>query len=97
MDVRSFNVSHFVKAEPLDKLFFFSKKVSAYLNVFHRKENFKHDEQKGLNICLKANMSIYFFLCYLYKFVFHFALNGFCYNNYTTLLYNILSSFFGFI
>jgi hypothetical protein len=49
MKVRSFNVSHFVRAEPLDKFFFFSKKVSAYLNVFHRKKNFKHDEQKGLS------------------------------------------------
>ncbi len=43
MDVRSFDVtavSHFVKAEPLDKNFilFFSKKVSAYLNVFHQKK-----------------------------------------------------------
>ena len=27
---------------------FFSKKGSAYLNVFHRKKFFKHDEQKGL-------------------------------------------------
>jgi hypothetical protein len=56
MDVRSFNVtpvSHFVKAEPLDKNFFLSKKVSAYLNVFHRKKIkkkiSKHDEQKGLS------------------------------------------------
>jgi len=53
MDVRSFNVtpvSHFLKAEPLDRNFFFSKKISAYLNVFHRKKKkfFKHDEQKGL-------------------------------------------------
>ena len=40
MDVRSFNVSHFVKAEPLDKNYFFSKKVLAYLNAFHRKKNF---------------------------------------------------------
>ncbi len=54
MDVRSLNVtpvSHFVKAKPLDKNFFliFSKKVSAYLDVFHqkKKEIFKHDEQKG--------------------------------------------------
>ena len=42
MAVRNFNVapvSHFVKAEPLDKIFFFSKKVSAYLNVSHRKQN----------------------------------------------------------
>ena len=39
-DVRSLNVtpvSHFVKAEPLDN-FFFSIKVSAYLNVFRRKK-----------------------------------------------------------
>jgi len=56
--IRSFNiihVSHFVKAEPLGKifLFFFSKKVSAYLNVFNRKifkkKIFKHDDQKVLN------------------------------------------------
>jgi len=43
MDVRSFTVtpvSHFVKAEPLDKICLFSKKVSAYLNVFHRKKIF---------------------------------------------------------
>jgi hypothetical protein len=36
MDVRIFNVrpvSHFVKAEPLDKIFFFSKKVSAFLKA----------------------------------------------------------------
>ena len=26
MDVRSFNVSHFVKAEPYEKFFFFQKK-----------------------------------------------------------------------
>jgi len=43
MDVRSLNVtpvSHFVKAKPLDKNFFliFSKKVSAYLDVFHQKK-----------------------------------------------------------
>jgi hypothetical protein len=41
MDVRSFNItpfSDFVKAEPLDKIFF-SKKVSAYLNVFRQKKN----------------------------------------------------------
>jgi len=47
MDVRSFNVtpvSHFVKAEPLDKRVFF-KKVPAYLNSFRRKKNFKHDER----------------------------------------------------
>ena len=58
MDVRSFNVtpvSHFVKAEPLDKIFFFSKKVS---NVFQPKKIkkiiFKYDEQKGLRrICLE--------------------------------------------
>jgi len=39
MDVRSFNVtpvSHFVKAEPLEKIFF-SEKVSAYLNVSRKK------------------------------------------------------------
>ena len=45
MDVRSFNVtpvSHFVEAEPLDtKFFFISKKISAYLNVFHRKKILK--------------------------------------------------------
>ena len=44
MDVRSFNVtpvSHFVETEPLDKNFIlFSKKVSAYLNMFHRKKKF---------------------------------------------------------
>jgi hypothetical protein len=46
MDVRSFNVtpvSHFVKAEPLDKIFFF-KKISAYLNVLNKKKIFKHVE-----------------------------------------------------
>jgi hypothetical protein len=51
-DVRSFNftpVSHFVKAE--SRTFFF--KVSAYLNVFHRKI-FKHDEQKGLKLRLEV-------------------------------------------
>ena len=57
MDVRSFNftpVSHFVKKRTTGQNFFyFSKKVSAYLNVFHQKINlkeklFKHDEQKGL-------------------------------------------------
>ncbi len=31
--------SPFVKAEPLNK-FFFSKKFSEYLNMFHRKKNF---------------------------------------------------------
>ena len=46
---------YFVKAEPLDKIFFYSKKVSAYLNVFHRKKNFKgnffkYDAQKGLRL-----------------------------------------------
>jgi hypothetical protein len=55
MDVRNFNVTpvthicytHFVKAEPLEKKKKFSKKVSAYLNVFQKKF-FEHDEQKGL-------------------------------------------------
>ena len=47
MDVRSFNVT-FCKSRTTAQ-FFFSKKVSAYLNVFHRKKNFKHDEQKGLS------------------------------------------------
>jgi len=51
MDVRSFNVTpvtNFVKAKPLENFFFFSKKVLSYLNVFHRKKKFKHDEQKEL-------------------------------------------------
>jgi hypothetical protein len=41
MDVRSFNVTpvlHFVKAEPREKKFFLTKKVSVYLNVFRRKK-----------------------------------------------------------
>ncbi len=51
MGVRSFNVtpvSHFVKVKPN----FFFKKVSAYLNVFHRKKTFKHDEQIGLKMTI---------------------------------------------
>ena len=37
-----------VEAEQLEKIFFFPKKLSAYLNFFHQKKNFKYDKQKGL-------------------------------------------------
>ena len=46
MDVRSFNVtlvSHFVKAEPLDKNFFSKKSFSIFKCVSPKKNFFKHD------------------------------------------------------
>jgi len=49
MDVRSFNVipvSHFVKAEPLDKIFFFFQKSFSIFKCVSAKKNFQHDEQK---------------------------------------------------
>jgi hypothetical protein len=53
MGVRSFNVtpvSHFVKAEPLEKYFFFTKKVSAYCEV----PNYTFDEFVRLSVRLSV-------------------------------------------
>ena len=50
MDVRSFNVtpvSHFVKAQSLDKIFFVLS-FSIFRFVSPKKKFFKHYEQKGL-------------------------------------------------
>ncbi len=51
MNARIFNitpVSDFVKAKPLDKIFFlFFKKFSAYLYVFHWKKNLSTMNKNG--------------------------------------------------
>jgi len=58
IDIRSFYitpVSHFIKAEPLDKIFlFFFKKSFSILKCISpknkkKKKKFKHDDQKGFN------------------------------------------------
>ena len=48
MDVRSFNVSHFVKAEPLDKRVFFQKSFSIFKCVSPKKNFLSMMNKKGL-------------------------------------------------